>query len=964
VSTREVAPSGSNPPPVQVPAVQAGPPDPVLKITVSHGSFEQADYALMVPTYEDESFTGSERVLDGQLHGLLAANFDAGAYPGPLEGRSLFIAPRPDEDIESEPPGAYVVGLGQTADLSRDRVTYAVRQALVDRCTQLYNHNRTPTADGFVEVGLSSTLLGARTDNGLRIAESVAGIVEGVLEANKALATYEESRARASHPVTAPVRVTALELIERSSDRADLAAVAVRGIEHMVRLPVGYSDEHRSVTVKKKPGGLPAGAALTDDARQQWRRFSITSTSDSANTSGVVSFDISDVSGGARADRTIHSLDPVVLASLAQRLSAQTSDTEGAAALYDVLIPNEMRASFESLSSLQLILDETSANYPWELLSAPPQNGQASSPAHMSVIRQFSEIGLRRLAPVRAARGTALLIAAGSAVPAVPLPGPHKEAIAIGQQLKALYGDQAVQVVDDAEQPLDTAELMVVLQRGHQILHIAGHGEFRADDVARTGAVLNSEMRLRADTVQTIQRVPELVFINCCSLAEIGTGHLAAGLARAFMSIGARAVIAAGWRIDDDAAAAFANIFYEQFLSGESFGDSVAAGRHACAEAGGNETWAAYQCYGDPTYVLGGGLALQPATMTTAVGYDDLIRRLETLQTRAADLGRPGGGRISGRRAELLSSYQSLAAWANTNGYEQFDGSLEQTQRAVNAQRLLARVAAYIGEFRPAAERYLALLGAHSVATGGPTTMQTRSRWSSVEDLQQGSNLLSRAALIEWRGCAVAQTKDMLRAQMKHAVVMAREARQLVPENESHSILGGALKRLAVASTGAERRRLIAQAAAAYQGVDASPMDAVSIAQAEVYRRHNAYQLAVLIGADKIVRPTTTPRPAVPAALVDQSRGHNAEYWDNAVAGDAALTDLLMATKSKMANARQRMVRSYIDAFERRSTWRERASTIDHLRDLHDLLPDSDDRKSHLDQALQVLTKWENDVGA
>jgi hypothetical protein len=959
---REVRPRVSPPRNAAVAAVEVSNPDPVVHITVSHGSFEQADYALMVSTYEDETFTGTERLLDVQLRGLLTASFEAGAYPGALEGRSLFIAPPPDERLESEPPGAYVVGLGQTTALSRDRLSFAVRQALVDRCTQLYGHDCTPADDGFVKVGLSSTLLGVRTDAGLRIGECVSGIVDGVLQANGALATYEEARRRSGHPVKAPVRVAALELIERFSDRADIAAVAVRGLDHTTRLPDGYTDEHRSVTVRKKPGGLPAGAAMADEGQRGWRRFSITSTGDSVESSGVVSFDVSDVGGDARADRTIHSLDPVVLESLARRLSVETYDDASAAALYDVLIPNEMRASFQSVSSLQLIVDETSANYPWELLSAPRQHMRAPLSAHMSVIRQFSEIGLRRLAPVRATRGTALIIAAGSALPDAPLSGPHEEAESIGLRLRQRFGDEAVTVADDADQPLDTADLTVALHGDHQILHIAGHGEFAADDVVHTGAVLNAEFRLRADTVHTIQRVPELVFINCCSLAQIGTSHLAAGLARAFMAIGARAVIAAGWRIDDASAKAFADTFYEQFLSGVSFGDSVAAARHECAEAGGHETWAAYQCYGDPTYVLGGGLAIRPASMSAPVGFDDLIRRLEALQVRAADLGRPGSGRLSRRREQLLKSYEHLAGWTAENGYEGFDGSAEQVQRTVRAQRLLAQVAAHLGAFRLAAERYLALVGAPALAGSAASAVRTRSRWVSVEDLQQASNFLSRAALYEWRSGGERATRSNLRREMKQAVALARQARGLVAENESDSIVGGGLKRLAVASTGAERHRLIAQAAAAYQGVEASPANAVAVAQGETYRRHNAYQLAVLVGATKIERPATPPKPVVANPLVDQTRVRYAEYWEAAAAGDAALTDLMTTDVSSLADVGQRLARCYLDAFEGRSTWRERSSTIDHLRDLRDLLPTTDDRRARLDEALRQLLRWENDV--
>jgi len=67
-------------------------------------------------------------------------------------------------------------------------------------------------------------------------------------------------------------------------------------------------------------------------------------------------------------------------------------------------------------------------------------------------------------------------------------------------------------------------------------------------------------------------------------------------------------VVAAGWAVDDTAANAFADKFYSSMLDGSSFGEAVTAARKAANEAAGedNNTWAAYQCYGDPAYRLNG----------------------------------------------------------------------------------------------------------------------------------------------------------------------------------------------------------------------------------------------------------------------------------------------------------------------------------------------------------------------
>ena len=113
--------------------------------------------------------------------------------------------------------------------------------------------------------------------------------------------------------------------------------------------------------------------------------------------------------------------------------------------------------------------------------------------------------------------------------------------------------------------------------------------------------------------VNQMRRVPEVVFLNCCYLGKIEEGRkdtdrsrhnqLAANLATQFINMGVRAVIAAGWPVDDAAAKTFARCFYEQLLRGVPFGESVHTARKETFESHGSvNTWGAYQCYGDPEY--------------------------------------------------------------------------------------------------------------------------------------------------------------------------------------------------------------------------------------------------------------------------------------------------------------------------------------------------------------------------
>ena len=131
-----------------------------------------------------------------------------------------------------------------------------------------------------------------------------------------------------------------------------------------------------------------------------------------------------------------------------------------------------------------------------------------------------------------------------------------------------------------------------------------------------SGVVLGDGMYLTPVEIDKMRIVPQLVFVNCCHLARQTAGQtnrkveyhkLAAGFARQLMDMGVRAVIAAGWAVDDGPAATFAGVFYQAMLDGEGFGQAVLNARQRVfedAKRTGSNTWGAYQCYGDPEFVL------------------------------------------------------------------------------------------------------------------------------------------------------------------------------------------------------------------------------------------------------------------------------------------------------------------------------------------------------------------------
>jgi hypothetical protein len=188
---------------------------------------------------------------------------------------------------------------------------------------------------------------------------------------------------------------------------------------------------------------------------------------------------------------------------------------------------------------------------------------------------------------------------------------------------------QVVELVEADATPMAT--LNALYARPYRILHLAGHGAFEYpiyDDIDETqgnyrdgppktvtGMVLGKGIFLTPAEVEQMRMVPELVFINCCHLGEmkgeskqkpVQYHRLAANVAAQFIRMGVRAVIAAGWAVDDSAASTFATKFYDCMLSGFTFGDAVRTARNEVYRSGGgSNTWGAYQCYGDPDFSLG-----------------------------------------------------------------------------------------------------------------------------------------------------------------------------------------------------------------------------------------------------------------------------------------------------------------------------------------------------------------------
>lgn len=296
--------------------------------------------------------------------------------------------------------------------------------------------------------------------------------------------------------------------------------------------------------------------------------------------------------------------------------------------LFELLVPNRLMDLIPNRRRMQLIVDKRAAAFPWELLRdrASKYDGDANKPLSVrsGLVRQLSTVNFRDNVQ-RPTRSTALVVGDPRlgewATLFHPLDGAANEAEQIYGQLKDA-GFEAVRQIRAAAPQI----LTDLFRDDWRVLHLSGHGVYLEDLPATariaarpraTGMVIGDGDLLTTAHIAQMRVVPDFVFINCCSLGRIegegalpdgarpGDPKLAANLATELIEMGVHCVIAAGWKVLDAAALLFAQTFYERFLAGICFGEAVLAAREASFEQyASSNTWGAYQCYGNPGFVL------------------------------------------------------------------------------------------------------------------------------------------------------------------------------------------------------------------------------------------------------------------------------------------------------------------------------------------------------------------------
>ena len=585
--------------------------DEPLRITVVNGDLTFEGEPLLLGHYHATRLTGTEKVMDGLIGGTMGRSLAMGVYPVVIGSHQIFINNRPNLERGTflpRPKAVIVVGLGEEGKLRAADLVQSVRQAVIAWAQRLAEgKRRTPRT-----FELASTLLGSG-GTGVSAGEAARLIAEGVYQANTRMAAEDRNPPSRPGPRVRSPRVGRLRFIELYLDRATDAWRSLHLQEDARRGRYVIDPSVESGTgALQRPTDLGYRGAEFD--------FITADATNEADGTPSISYTLdtrrarSEVRGQRAQSLLIREL-------VATASNHQNTDEQIGRTLFNLVIPMEIEAYLAGSGEMQIQLDPQTATIPWELLDTQRESDDDLPWAiRVKLLRKLRIRSFRERVTDAGADASALVIGEPECPQDFPrLYGARAEAVAVRDCLAGPFGlgEKAVTALinPDATQPGPSARAVVnaVFERPWRMVHLAGHG-MPGTDGKPGGVVLSNGTFLGPAEIANMRTVPELVFVNCCHLGAADIRQLlntydraefASGVAGALISIGVRCVIAAGWAVDDEGARLFAEEFYSSLLRGNRFIVAVGEARLATYRHSPNQnTWAAYQCYGDPDWVF------------------------------------------------------------------------------------------------------------------------------------------------------------------------------------------------------------------------------------------------------------------------------------------------------------------------------------------------------------------------
>lgn len=584
-----------------------------IAVTISHGDLSYATFHVMAGHFKNDAILYAEKAIDNNLNSVLKYKQSIGSYPGDIGTNEII-----DSDT-SFFKGAIIVGIGEPGKLTSFSLAKTVEIGITDYLLRLCSFKNCPD-----NVGVSSLLIGSGY-GGLSVQNSAIAIIEGITKANKNIASLTGSR---------QCRISNLEFIEQDESNAINCLFAAKKMEN------DKNEIHnivlQSSTIKKLFGAKKRFNIEYEN--DWWNRITIKSQDITVNEKTLKRLNYSTTTSDAREEENELFASTTLIDSFIKEISVDNSwSKQRAQTLFELLIPNDFKDQLKRKGSISWVLDKTSAAYPWELLQDNSANAKPLC-IDAGMIRQLATKNYR-LQINRVTVEKALIIADPLLNSKVlnQLDGAVKEGNAVesimnlkNYEYKSLIKQSATEIIS------------ALFAESYKIIHLAGHGIYDPANPERTGMVIGDEIFLTPSQIKQMSNVPEFVFVNCCHLGKVENVNeqlyqeryqLAANIGTQLIEIGVKAVIVAGWQVKDTTAEKFANQFYNELFEGASFGNAVKKARSSIynENSPNDNTWGAYQCYGDPYYRLNQRQAKVTKEVKKYIIEEEIIIDLENL---------------------------------------------------------------------------------------------------------------------------------------------------------------------------------------------------------------------------------------------------------------------------------------------------------------------------------------------
>jgi tetratricopeptide (TPR) repeat protein/pimeloyl-ACP methyl ester carboxylesterase len=560
-----------------------------LTVNVCNGDLKYTSYPLLAGHFKNDGVLYAEARIDSLLSGILKERHLLGIYPGDIGTSEILLTQAKGF------PGAIIVGLGEPGALTSFELARSTEQAVAKYLLLVNGREKLQNPLILKEpLGISSLIIGCGY-GGLSIEGSVQSILQGIVNANAKISNLYADRAKLLEQV---------EFIELYEDRALSCFYSINRMGKTgggtLNITTGGREGIRRLNGFRKRINV-------DQSEQWWNRITVSRVENSKGEIRGMKFTIS--TGAARENlRTIYTSTGVV-EQLVEGISTDNNwSPEKARAIFELLIPNDFKTQLKKHGNITWVLDKYTARFPWELLQ---DNTTGAKPLciNAGMIRQLATQDSRvNIEPVTT---KAALVVGDPDLKGflTQLPGALEEA----KMVAGLMRDKHFETTELLRSSAETI-VPALFSSNYKIIHLAGHGVFDADPAKGSGMVIGKNNYLTTAEIAQMSTTPELVFVNCCFLGKTdGVAEeffrerfgLAANIGTQLIENGVKAVIVAGWAVDDGAALAFARNFYDGMFSGKTFGDAVRSAREIVyASFNKKNTWGAYQCYGDAFYKL------------------------------------------------------------------------------------------------------------------------------------------------------------------------------------------------------------------------------------------------------------------------------------------------------------------------------------------------------------------------